>query len=396
MVAVAGLRGTGDWATDERPKNFRETILWLNPNGEAPFTALMSRMSSESTDDPEFNWWEETQGHVRVQANGALNDSETTLTVDDGALSLVSGDLLLVDSDAGTGEIVEVTADPSSDTSLTIARGAAGTTAAAVSDDAFLTHIGSAHEEGSGAPKSTTRNPTKLNNYCQIFKTTYSITNTAKKTRTRTGDPKANDKKRKMFDHSRQLEMAWLFGQPHEDTSGSKPKRYTGGLQNFITTNRTLFTSGGTAFTEDNVIDAISPVFDYNGEGAGDERLAFCGNGALTALNKLAKDSSSTRINYDGVIKQWGMNLHQWTLPQGRIMLRTHPLLNIHGTFSNSMFVINPRGIKYRYLRDTRFKDNVQNNDDDFEKGQWLTEAGLEVHHERTMAYLGGVDVANS
>lgn len=27
-MAVAGLRGTGDWATDERPKNFREMILW--------------------------------------------------------------------------------------------------------------------------------------------------------------------------------------------------------------------------------------------------------------------------------------------------------------------------------------------------------------------------------
>lgn len=27
---IAGLRGTatGDWATDERPKNFREMILW--------------------------------------------------------------------------------------------------------------------------------------------------------------------------------------------------------------------------------------------------------------------------------------------------------------------------------------------------------------------------------
>ena len=27
-MAVAGLRGTGDWATDERPKNFREMVLW--------------------------------------------------------------------------------------------------------------------------------------------------------------------------------------------------------------------------------------------------------------------------------------------------------------------------------------------------------------------------------
>ena len=27
MFPVAGLRGTGDWGTDERPKNFRESIL---------------------------------------------------------------------------------------------------------------------------------------------------------------------------------------------------------------------------------------------------------------------------------------------------------------------------------------------------------------------------------
>ncbi len=28
MTAVAGLRGTGDFGTDERPKSFREYILW--------------------------------------------------------------------------------------------------------------------------------------------------------------------------------------------------------------------------------------------------------------------------------------------------------------------------------------------------------------------------------
>ena len=52
MAAVAGLRGTGDWGTDERPKNFRELILWRDPNGEAPLTALMAKMRKESTDDP--------------------------------------------------------------------------------------------------------------------------------------------------------------------------------------------------------------------------------------------------------------------------------------------------------------------------------------------------------
>ncbi len=45
MTAVAGLRGSGDFATDERPKDFREYILWRNPNGNAPLTALLSKMA---------------------------------------------------------------------------------------------------------------------------------------------------------------------------------------------------------------------------------------------------------------------------------------------------------------------------------------------------------------
>jgi len=45
--------------------------------------------------------------------------------------------------------------------------------------------------------------------------------------------------------------------------------------------------------------------------------------------------------------------------------------------------------LKYRHFRDTAFKDNIQAPDSDTQKGQWLTEAGLEVNHEGTMAYLG-------
>ena len=57
--AFAGLRGTGSWGTDERPTNFRETILWRRPNGNAPLTALLSKTKSEKVDDPQFSWWEE-------------------------------------------------------------------------------------------------------------------------------------------------------------------------------------------------------------------------------------------------------------------------------------------------------------------------------------------------
>ena len=50
-IGFLGLRGTGDFVTDQRPKNWREQILRLYPNGKAPLTALLALMKNESTDD---------------------------------------------------------------------------------------------------------------------------------------------------------------------------------------------------------------------------------------------------------------------------------------------------------------------------------------------------------
>lgn len=389
MASIAGLRGTGDWATDERPKNFREMILWRNPNGSAPLTAMMSRMKSESVDDPQFHWWEEELNTVRVtmDATGASATS-TAFGLTSGGLDLVAGDLLLVEkTETATydNEIVEVSS-VTDDTNIVVKRGAAGSTGATTGASANLTKIGNSYEEGSISPDTSTRNPTKKTNYCQIFKTAYQITNTAKLTRTRTGDPLRNDKKRKMFDHSVALEWAWMFGQAYEDTSGTKPSRTTGGLREFITTNVKVYT---TTPTEDDFLDQTYSVFDYDAGTAGNERIVMAGNGFLNSLNKLARTSSSTRVNFDGSIKTYGMQLQRWILPQGTLYVRTHPLMNTHAKFTNSAFIIDPSALVYRYMRDTKMEDNIQANDADFQKGQWLTEAGLEIRHEKTMGYLG-------
>ena len=391
MTAFAGLRGTGDWATDERPKNFRELILWRNPNGSAPLTAMLSRMASESVDDPEYNWWEEELRPIRLQVNGVINTTtETTIVVDaesatqSGALNLVQGDVLLIEtSDATTAEVVRVNA-VASDTTFDVTRAQAGTSAAAIPDGTWITKIGNTYAEGSTSPDASQRNPTKKTNYAQIFKTAYEITETAKRTRTRTGDPLKNDKKRKMFDHSTALEYAFIFGKPYETTgSNGKPLRFTGGLRHFISSNVTVFS---TTPTETTFLNAIQPVFDFDA-GGGNERIVFCGNGALTSLNRLAKNGMQVRT--DSVVRVYGMELQKWVLPQGTLGFRTHPLFNTHGRYTYSMLVVDPSAIKYRYMRDTKPQDNIQANDADEQKGQWLTEAGLEIHHERTMAYLG-------
>ena len=285
MPAFAGVRGTGQWGADERPKNFREMILFLNPNGSAPLTALLAKAKKESVNDPEFSWWEEKMQSVRLQIffTTGYATTATSVTVVNDALRLVPGDVLMVEKTedlAYTNEFVLVDTTPVNDTTVQFTRGAANTAAAPIPNGAFLTKVSNVFEEGSNKATITARNPTKLY-LTQIFKTAIGLTNTAKETKTRTGDPWKNDKVRRSFDHSVDLEMAFMFGKRYEAVGpGGKPMRYTAGLRSFLTTNVTIFTSTP---TEDTFLNAVYKVWDWD-SGGGNERIVLAGNGFLNNL----------------------------------------------------------------------------------------------------------------
>lgn len=409
MSAVAGLRGTGDWATDERPKNFRELILWRNRRGTAPILALSSKANKEAVTDPEFSWWDEPVAILRLQVNksGDYGTTETLITVDSGdpdatnpdrvwgtAKHLVPGDLLLVEKSTETvafdNEILIVD-EVISDTQFTVVRGASGTTAAAIVDNAYLLHIGSVMGEGRGAPLAVSRNPVKYYNLAQIWKTSYEITGTGEVTETRTGDPVRNDKKRRMWDHARKIEMSILFGKRYEDTDpvSGKPRRFTNGIRNQLPSNRvTIFSS---AVTTNSFLDAAYPVFDYETD-AGDERMVFCGNGALNELNKIV--AASGDMQWGPKVTQWGLNLKTLELPQGTLFLRTHPIFNQHSQLQYSALMIDFSALRWRHTkgRDTKFMDNIQNKDEDLRRGQWFTEGGVELWYGGlTCGYLGNI-----
>ncbi len=409
MAAVAGLRGTGDWGTDERPKNFREMILWRNPNGTAPIFALMARVQKESTNDPEFSWWDEPNDIVRLTVNGTIGAAVLTVVVDSSdpsasspglawgvATHLVAGDLLLVEPTTDNAtydhEIIEVVA-VASETTFTVKRGVAGTTAATITNDVSLFKIGNAHAEGTAAASAASRNPIKYSNFTQIFKTSYELTGTAEQTKTRTGDPVQNDKRRKSFDHSRDIETAILWGQKAEATGANgKPQRTMDGLRAFIPSATTTVFSGDP--TVSTFLDAVTPVFDFDTP-AGDTRIAFCGNTALNTLNKMIQTDGQTEMNLGSVITQFGMNFREFILPQGRLLLRTHPLMNRHALYREAMFIVDFAALRWRPMknRDTKFMDNIQNKDEDLRRGQWLTEGGLEVRFGGlTCGYLGEID----
>src|SRR5215471_3704417 len=409
MSGIAGLRGTGDWGTDERPKNFREGILRFNPNGTAPIFALSAKAGKRSVDDPEFAWWCEGNVLIRLQINFAANygTTDTMLTVDTldptsttlganlgTATNLKPGDILLVEpvSDSATFnyELLEVDS-VISDTQFNVRRGAGGTTAAAINDNVFLTVIGSSFAEGTGAPRAVTRNPIKFSNFIQIFKDTYELTGTADKTKTRTNNNYSEDKKRKSFKHSGDIEWSMLLGRAAETTGDNgKPKRFMGGIRSFIpSSNVTVFSS---AVTPNTFLDAIAPVFNYN-TGAGDTRMVFAGQTALIELSKVF--AGEVLFNVNNVVKIYGMDFQEFRMPNGTVLLKSHPLLSIHGLYKKSAFVLDFDAIKYITMNgrpDGRAKDDVQLEEEDVRRGFFQTDCSVEVDYGGlTMAYLGNI-----
>lgn len=407
MSGIAGLRGTGNWGTDERPKNFREGILRFNPNGTAPIFALSAKAGKKNVDDPEFAWWAEGNVLIRLQVNGASAAGDSLITVDSAdptattlganlgtATNLKAGDILLVEptSDNATfdHELIQVT-DVLSDTQFTASRGVGGTTAATIANNVWLTVIGSAYAEGTGVPRSVSRNPIKFYNYIQIFKDTYELTGPADKTKTRTNNNYSEDKKRKMFKHSSDIEWSILFGRKYETTGDNgKPLRFMGGLREFIpAANVTVF---GAAVTPSTFLDAIAPVFDFD-TGAGDTRMMFCGNQALIELSKIFVNEVVFEVK--DTVKVYGMDFQEFQLPNGKVLMKSHPLLSRHGLYKKSAFILDFDAVKYVTQTgrpDGKAKDDVQQEDEDVRRGFIQSDGSLMVDYGGlTCAYLGNI-----
>lgn len=407
MSGIAGLRGTGDWGTDERPKNFREGILRFNPNGTAPIFALSSKAGKRTVDDPEFSWWAEGNVLIRLHVNGALGSTDTLVTVDSAdptsttlganlgtATNLKPGDLLLVepatDSATFNHELLEVD-DVVSDTQFSVRRGAGGTSAASIANGLFLTVIGSAYAEGSGVPRAVSRNPIKFTNKVQIFKDTYELTGTADVTKTRTNNNYSEDKKRKMFKQSSDIEWSMLFGRQAEVTGDNgKPKRFMDGIRAIIpTANTTIFSQ---PVTPTSLLDSVGMLFDFD-TGAGDTRMLFGGNQALIELSKVFANEVEFEVR--DTVKVYGLDFQELSIPMGRILMRSHPLLSRHGLYKKSAFILDFDAIKYVTQKgrpDGRAKDDVQTEDEDVRRGFWQTDCSMEaLYGGLTMAYLGNI-----
>ena len=384
MAGIQGLRGTGQFDVDFRPKNYRELFTLLEPNGNAPLNALLSMTSSEATDDPEFkNFRDELPERKLTINNGAgYNDSATALVVDAGADNLfaVAGTILV---NSSTNEVMRVTAD-STATGVTVERNIGGTSHSITDGDALFI-AGSAYEEGSSSPTGVSFDATVASNFTQIFRTAFSVTETLRSTNLRTGDKEDELATKALKLHMSDIERAMFFGRKHEaNATSANPIRYTGGLMNTISNVVDRSTSAG-VMTEKQFDDAlIEDVFAFGSK----QKIMFCGAKVAGHLQQFGKNRWQPTV-VDGT---YGVNLTQYSTFAGDLMVHLHPQFRQIPGMENAAVILDFPYMSYRYLegRDTQLLRDRQANDADQVKHEYLTECGLELLQDKVHTVIKG------
>lgn len=436
----AGIVGTGDFATDQRPMSWRSNILRLYPNGQAPLTALLAMANQEAVNDPQFHWWAELNEHTvatptgiycgtgivnAYDANGATYNKATygvaggkitVKMVADSATRFVAGHQVVIRDTTNFldtyAKVDSVTVNGASSfiacTLLADEPGAAdGTTGlekAITTGQVIVT--GTINAEGGVMPAATSQKPQKFYNYTQIFRNSLEITRTAELTALRTNPGKYQEMKMKLLEkHSMEMEMALLFGIGTETvTSGTTVERTTQGIINFVTNNlpgnvrnykvdyasknpKTWVAEGA------NWIDETLELYFRYGANS---KLALCGSGALLGIQRAVKASGTMQLN--PLMKIYGMNVTEWVTPFGSIYLKTHPLMSQISSLRNSAVLLEPGNVKQRVITDTTYYDDPNGNNQgtrraDAKAEEFLTEMGFEYNLPHTFGIMHNIGI---
>jgi hypothetical protein len=133
----------------------------------------------------------------------------------------------------------------------------------------------------------------------------------------------------------------------------------------------------------------LEVIFRYGSN----EKLAFCGSGALLGIQTLAKAHGFVQLS--PTLTSYGIKVVTWVTPFGTLSMKTHPLFSYDATTRNMMLIFEPAELSFKYILDTKFED-VTLPGIDGTKEQFITEAGLEFGFPQKCAILNGVGLAHA
>ena len=370
----AGLDTTGLLAVnaDQLQVDMYPDIFWVD-RGQTPICALLGlKARSKPAIGIKPEWLEDAD----IPPNLTPSTSYTTatsivLTTGQGAWVNV-GDTLL---EVQTGEYLNVTA-VSTDTLTVVRQYLHGTTHNIASTDNFL-NLRQITPHGSTSPTALQTINSTVFNYCMIRRSEVQVTKTLDAVVTYGGNERQRQRVKKAQEHSIDWEHHMLHGQQGSVVTGNQPVYASGGLDYYITTNALSVTG---ALTEAQWMDYMPQVFHRSIAPGNGTKILFASAEMINTINswglsKLQVTEASNRAS-----ATYGIDIKEYVSGFGKLMVIYHPLL--FAGYKGSFYIVDMDGLYMRPLRPTNLNTNIQANDADYFKDEYITEGSFQVANQ--------------
>jgi hypothetical protein len=354
--------------TSNNPRDMEANVFELEPN-VAPLLAITSKLNNKAAINPKIEW-NEDESMPRITTLSASATSTATVWGVTSDIFRV-GDVIR-NSTKGWGILVTATAAGAISGS---AVGGTAQTTATSTDELYL--VANANTEGATLREIKYPQLVNASNYCEIVRTPFGLTQTEQATQHYGGDEEARLKNKFGREHARSLEQIAFFGL--RDLKATN-ERLAGGMLEFISTNST---NAAGALTEANWQTWLKNGFRYGSE----RKVAFCSPLVVASVEGFAR--ANLKVNDDRA-SDYGVVMKTYYSGQGIVDIVMHRDWNDSATYGGYAILVDMDAVKYRPLRDTKLKMNVQAPDYDGVKHEYITEASFEIVHERRHTKLYG------
>lgn len=362
---ATGLLNTAALTQDLAKKSFAAMITRLMPNGTAPLFGLTSMLQDETAVQVEHGFFTKTMlfPQVQVGAGGQLA-ADTTWTVTS-TTNLLPGMILRVDS---SGENVLINSIISA-TQLTVTRAVGTVAAAAIAGNVFAWQVGNAYEEASLRPAAQNIIPVRITNLTQIFRNTWTISDTVRATQVIAGDTNIAESRQDCAAlHAADIEKALFFGQKFQGTRNGQPFRTMDGFVSIVGNlayyppsyaSANVFTAGAT--TNYTQLDGfLDPAFNQTTDPkVANERVLFVGGVARRVLNTIGR-LNGTYMMVDGQTN-WGLQFQTFKSSRGTFRMIEHPLFNTNTTWQKMAVAVDLSTFRLAYLGDRKTQNREFN-----------------------------------
>lgn len=373
---------SGDISTDvlnqsQRVIDMDTKIAELEPNA-SPLVVLLKKMRRVNAMSPKVEWLEDSLMPRYDVLSASATSAATAIPATQPTYYRV-GDVV---RDTVTGEAMEVTGVSASAIGVNRAIGTVAAASCASTDELFI--VANINAEGASLRTIKQVKVTNLNNYCQIVRTPLGVTGTEAASKLYGGPDRPRLQAKSGIEHMRDWEQIAFFGAKKEDTSTSgAPKRFAGGLIEYIATN---VTNAAGTLTEATFQTFLRSGFRYGS----DRKVLFASPLVIAALEGFARSNIKTS-GTDDHAATYGVAMRTYMSGQGQVDIVMERAWNDSTTYKGYAFLVDMDSIEWHYLRDTKLLENRQANDADKMEDEYLTEACPVVKNEQKHSLLKGV-----